>query len=393
MPGRRLTPPLARRRAGWCALLLAVCAVHWWVAERLPDSRFGEGAAEDDSPKAIEVAFVRELAPAAPPVLLATAAPPPRAARRVKATVVPEPPASAPSSPASDAAAVALADAASSAASHPVSAADAASMAASAAADIAAVAMPPASAVTAPPVAAAASAPSVLAFDWPPSTRLIYTLVGNYRGPLNGTAKVEWLREGSRYQVRLEVTVAFVLTRRMLSDGLLGPQGLMPRRYDEETEIPLRETRRQTVHFEPDRIALANGKINDPVPGAQDTASQFVQMTWLFLSKPELLQVGKTVEFPLALPRRVGLWTYDVTEQVDLPLPFGEVKTFHLVPRPASKRANEMVVEMWMAPSLQSLPVKITIRQDAESYVELTLKSAPLQAASPTASEPKRIVR
>jgi hypothetical protein len=350
------------------------------------------------------VAFVRELAPAAPPVLLATA-PPPRITRAAKPMPVPEPPASAPSSP--DSAASAAAEPASAAASQAVATAEAASTAASvAAADTTAttfatvtatVAATAASAVpTPPPVASAASAPAQLAFDWPPSTRLVYTLTGNYRGPLNGTAKVEWLREGPRYQVRLEVSVSFVFSRRMLSDGFLGPQGLMPRRYDEETEVPLRETRRQTVHFEPDRITLANGKVNDPLPGVQDTASQFVQMTWLFLAKPELLQVGKSIEFPLALPRRVGLWTYDITEQVDLPLPFGEIKAFHLMPRLTNKRSNEMVVEMWMAPSLQSLPVKITIRQDAESYVELTLKSPPLQSAPPqpaASSEPKRIVR
>jgi hypothetical protein len=126
----------------------------------------------------------------------------------------------------------------------------------------------------------------------------------------------------------------------------------------------------------------------------QDTASQFVQMTWLFLTKPELLQVGKSVEFPLALPRRVGQWTYDVTEHVDLQLPFGEVSAFHLYPRPANKRSNEMVVETWIAPSLQYLQVKILIRQDQESYVELNLKSPPLQAGqAPAASVPGRIVR
>jgi hypothetical protein len=264
-----------------------------------------------------------------------------------------------------------------------------------------AVAVAPAAsapAIAAPaPVAAAPSAPlstSATTFDWPPSTRLIYTLTGDYRGPLHGSAKVEWLRDGPRYQVRLEVSVAPVVTRRMLSDGVLGAQGLSPRRYDEETEIPLRDTRRLTVHFEPNRIVLANGKVNDPLPGVQDTASQFVQMTWLFLTKPELLQVGKSVEFPLALPRRVGQWTYDVTEQVDLHLPFGEVNAFHLYPRPANKRPNEMVVETWIAPSLQYLPVKILIRQDQESYVELNLKSPPLQAGpAPAASVPGRIVR
>src|SRR3954447_13731955 len=98
MPGRPLIGARARRRAGWCALLLAVCVAHWWLAAQMPDSRFGEGAAEDDAPKAIEVAFVSELAPAAPPRLLAT--PPPLAhARPAKRLVAIEAPVSAASSP------------------------------------------------------------------------------------------------------------------------------------------------------------------------------------------------------------------------------------------------------------------------------------------------------
>lgn len=383
MPGR-LTPHRARRRAAWCGLLLAVSIAHWWVGGQLPDSRFGEGAADEDGvPVAIDVAFVRELAPTAPPV---HAAP-----RTVRARA-------APAARRAASAAAAASASASTPPSEPAVLAEAASAAASAVAEATpepaatalrlAPGMPAvaeaASAPGMPPAAAAASAPAPVAFDWPPSTRLSYTLLGNYRGPLHGTAQVEWLRDGPRYQVRLEVHLALVVTRRMLSDGVLGPDGLSPRRYDEVTEMPLRETRRLTVLFEPDRILLANGKVNDLVPGVQDTASQFVQMTWLFLTQPERLRVGQSVEFPLALPRRVGRWTYEVAEQAALPLPFGEVSAFHLVPRTGVRRPNELAVDFWMAPSLQYLPVKITIRQDAESYVELSLDKPPLQAAPAT---------
>ena len=46
--------------------------------------------------------------------------------------------------------------------------------------------------------------------------------------------------------------------------------------------------------------------------GMQDAASQFVQLTWLFTTQPQRLQVGKSVEMPLALPRRADRWIYDV---------------------------------------------------------------------------------
>jgi hypothetical protein len=36
---------------------------------------------------------------------------------------------------------------------------------------------------------------------------------------------------------------------------------------------------------------------------------------------------------------------------------------------------------MWVAPSLQYLPVRIVIRQDAETFVDLLLERLPQQAA------------
>jgi Protein of unknown function (DUF3108) len=414
VPGRRLTRWRLRRRLGAVLLVLAVSVAHWWVAEQLPDSQFGDGRA-DDTPQAIEVAFVRELAPAAPPVFAAAE---PAAVSKPSPRILPapRPAASAASQAASEpfaaqeASAPASSSTADSAASPSPSASDplvaaVGPTAPSAPASTPAVPDSPASAAApAPPVAVAGAMPpggaaSAAAFDWPPSTRLSYNFEGYSMGPVYGNAQVEWLRDGTHYQVRLEVRVPPLGGRRMLSDGQISAQGLAPRRYDEETDRLFHDTARQSVLFEPDRIQLANGKVNDPVPGVQDTASQFVQMTWLFLTRPELLQVGRSVEFPLALPRRVGRWTYDVREQVDLVLPFGVIKAFHLEPRPTSRRGKEWLVDIWIAPSLQYLPAKITLRQDAENYGELTLKSPPLQAAAPvpapaaSASAPARIVR
>jgi hypothetical protein len=389
MAARRLTRWHLRRRFGALLLVVAVSAVHWWVAGQLPDSHLGEGAG-DELPAAIEVAFVRELAPAEPPVFVAAAPPPTPVARP------PRPSASA-ASQASEAASEPV-EVAASAVEPVVAAASAAPPlpVASTASAPAVVAAASEAAASAPVAATAASAAaSAVAFDWPPSTRLSYNFEGYSMGPVYGSAKVEWLREGSRYQVRLEVRVPPLGGRRMVSDGQLGPLGLAPRRYDEETDRLFHDTARVSVHFEPDRIQLANGKVNDPIPGVQDTASQFVQMTWLFLSKPELLQAGRVVEFPLALPRRIGRWTYDVREPVDLQLPFGTIKAYHLEPRPTSRRGKEWLVDIWIAPSLQYLPARITLRQDAENYGELTLKSLPQQAAPPAAaaSGASRIVR
>jgi hypothetical protein len=232
----------------------------------------------------------------------------------------------------------------------------------------------------APAVAAASAPPDATAFDWPPSTRLSYRVVGDVQGPVEGHARVEWLRQGLRYQVHLDLSVALLATRRVSSDGLITPAGLSPRRYDEETRILLREPRRVAIDLGPVELRLADGRVLPRPEGVQDSASQFVQMTWLFNARPELLQPGQTVGFPLALPRRVEPWVYDVVGLVTVDTPAGELAAVHVRPRQEAG-TGDLTAELWVAPSLQHLPVRMLIRQGQRATLELLLERLPEQAA------------
>ena len=366
-----MSAALPRRRTAIVALAVVVSLGHWLAMQWLAEMRIADGRA-DRMPRRIEVAFVRELVPAAPPAVAPVPAARPKPAPR-KAPPKPAAPASAPvdeSEPATPDATLAEA------ASAPLP-------------DTAAAPSPAASAPE-PPVAeavaaaaSAASAPAV--FEWPPSTQLSYRLRGNYRGEVAGGAQVEWVRDGSRYQVHLDVWVgsqaAPLVGRRMTSDGDLGAQGLAPRRYDEETRALFRELRRRTILFEGDRVLLPNGKQPERLAGMQDAASQFVQLTWLFTTQPQLLRVGQRIELPLALPNHVDRWSYEVVEQVDLPTAFGTVPTFHVRPRRELRPNRELVADAWFAPTLQYLPVRLLIRQDEATYVDMMIDRLPLQAA------------
>ena len=127
-------------------------------------------------------------------------------------------------------------------------------------------------------------------------------------------------------------------------------------------------------------MQLASGVRQPAQRGAQDSASQFVQLTWLFTTQPGLLQVGRSIEIPLALNRRLDRWIYDVKAVQQLELPFGSVQTYYVKPR-REARGGDMTAEIWFAPSLQYLPVRILIRQDESTFVDLKLEKAPLQAA------------
>lgn len=416
-----------RRRWAALAVVAAVLGVHGCLGSEVAELMVDAGSASKPAMQRMDVAFVRELQQAAPaPVAPRVAPPPAPRAVPVERAAAPDPAASA--AEAADAqaqaeakaraeavraewAALAAAEAASAAAAQAAQEALAAAPAASApaaAASALAQASAPATAASAPPgpspaVAAAsmpptsASAPAAALsvasavaphFDWPPSTRLDYTLTGNYRGEVNGSARVQWIRQGQRYQVQVDVlvgpSVAPLVARRMTSDGSIGASGLVPRRYEEETSTLFGQPRRRGLSFEPDRIVLDRGTA-EPWPGVQDTASQFVQLTWLFLTGREPLQAGHAVRFPLVLPRRQYAWQYDVVGEALIETPLGALPTWHLKPARAAA-PGDLLAEVWLAPSLQYLPVRILIRQDAETHIDLVLRRAPLQAAPESAA-------
>ncbi len=230
-------------------------------------------------------------------------------------------------------------------------------------------------------VAPAASATGAESFSWPPSTRISYELTGNYRGEVYGSATVDWVRVGARYQVHLDVLVgpsfAPILSRRMTSEGQLTDDGLYPERYDEDSKAMFRDRRRAQVTLEADAVVLNNGQRVERLPGVQDTASQFVQLAYLFRRHPELLKPGGIVEIPLALPRRMSRWTYDVRESEVLHTLFGAIDAVPLQPRRESRKGDELSAQAWFAPSLNYLPVRIRIQQDADTYIDLMIERRP----------------
>ncbi len=382
-----------RRAAAGGALVVAVSLLHLLATQELARHRARWADPQAEMPVRIEVAFVREMAPTSPPPPPA----PPIRVKRAKATAPAARPASAPAKAASEPATPALADRhmpdpPPAEPARPGEPDDAAPVAEASVADVpppdAPASSAPSADPTAPPAPAVAQAASGASpFEWPPSTRMSYLLRGYYRGDLEGTARVEWVRAGSRYQVHLDVSAALLFSRRMTSDGELSDEGLQPRRYDEETRVGWLEPRRLTMHFEPGRVVLAGGTRVAAPPGVQDTASQFVQLTWMFMTRPQQLRVGQAIELPLALPRRLKRIVFDVVGEERLETPVGPLDTFHLVPRADPRPGNDLTAQVWVAPALQYLPVRIRIHQDAQTYVDLGLRSLPLQAA-PASSPP-----
>lgn len=371
-----------RRTAGRVALVVAVLVMHACVMRSVSDSiiDFDQGK----KPARIELVALQDMAFSTPPAP-AAAPPPPAPVAPPRPPRQASPVAAAASAPSAEASAPEPEPVLAAAPAEPVASAPAPAASVPVESVVASAPAPAASlpvvAAAAAPASALASAPSADTFDWPPSTRITYELTGNYRGEVYGSAQVEWVRVEGRYQVHLDVVVgasfAPLYSRRMSSDGRLSDAGLVPERYDEESKAAFKDRKRASVTLEPDSVLLNNGQRVERVPGVQDTASQFVQLTYLFTRQPQLLKPGGTIELPLALPRRMSVWTYDIRESEPVYTPIGPIDAIPLQPRRESRKGDELSATVWFAPSLRYLPVRIRIQQDTETYIDLMIKRRP----------------
>lgn len=313
--------------------------------------------------------FTRVLTPTQPPpVAPAAPARPAPAANGALAVAVATPPLAPASAPAAPSPTTASPAPASAAAPAPAATDPAASS------PVTTPAADPVAAVS--PQAPAASAPSASGAPpedtWPPDTRLSYRLEGQWRGgPLHGSARVQWQRQGTQYQAQVDIDIAPFAHRTLTSQGEVSARGLVPRVYEERSR-----SRRRAMRLGDADITLADGRSIARPADVQDTASQFVELGHRFATGRQTLALGQAITLSLARPGGVDAWTYDVVAQDLLQIPrLGEVPAWRLRPRALPQRRDNLSAEIWFAPSLQYLPVRIRLALGDEAEIDLKVET------------------
>lgn len=203
--------------------------------------------------------------------------------------------------------------------------------------------------------------------SWPADTRLSYHLKGYYRGDFYGSGQVQWQHSEGHYQVKVDLRAALFFTGTLISQGELTDNGLQPHLYEERHSGRVRHLR-----FDSGVVTFNDGSSAALPHGLQDTASQFVELARRFSTGRQALVVGAQVPVWLARPQEMNLWTYDVVALETLQIPeFGEVPAFHLRPRPVANPRGVIRAELWFAPSLQYLPVRIRINLGNDNFADL----------------------
>lgn len=215
---------------------------------------------------------------------------------------------------------------------------------------------------------------------WPPSTQIDYALSGYWRGALHGSGELLWTRDGDRYAARLSgrALVSFSYT----SSGQIAGDWLVPARYAERLF-----TRHKAVSFDrvADLVRFDNGTQAAPIPpDLQDSASLFLQIAHRLTVDPGAFAPGATLTFKVARPSGLTDWTFTVIGQDLLETPLGPLRCWH-VERPAAA-GNQLGAAIWLAPSLQNLPVRIRLLHGDDSTLEFNITAARQVDQDPSAT-------
>lgn len=205
------------------------------------------------------------------------------------------------------------------------------------------------------------------------STVLPYTVRGEIRGiPYRASARLAWQRDGDRYEATLEVRALLMGSRTQTSVGRVTPQGLQPERFSD------RSRSEKAAHFDADgqRIRFSNNAPDAPLlPGAQDRLSVFLQLGSLFNARPQAFVQGQELQLQVAGTGGAETWRLSVGPEETLELPVGPVQARRLSRAPVG--AYSTTVEVWLAPGLAHLPVRIRLTQASGDLVDQQLEQWP----------------
>ncbi|MDM0017382.1 DUF3108 domain-containing protein [Variovorax saccharolyticus] len=198
--------------------------------------------------------------------------------------------------------------------------------------------------------------------------------------PLQGVfGELVWLQDGSQYDLKLAWTFLFKTLRSQHSTGRIGPTGIEPLRFS--------DTRRTEVasHFDRDKgqvVFSSNVPSVMLLAGAQDRLSVVLQLGALLAGDPAHYPTGAVIAVQTVGPRDAEIWTFNVEGEEELAVPAGQFQARKLTRNP--RKPFDDKIELWLAPALGWLPVRIRQTQTNGDFIDLQLRNQnALRTANP----------
>lgn len=369
--------PQRTRAWRWVGVFIAVTALHWLAAEWF-ERHHGAPPPVAHVRVPVQVALLkperieREARPAGPAAASAHAAPKPAPKpaepHTLHAVAPPKPHPKAPASPPDTQAALPPA-----AASQVTAGSSGTSGTASAA---------PGNGKQ--PSAQATQASHGLKFSVPPSGELQYDTF--YNGVRNQPGTIHWSSDGQRYEMVVRVPLPFVGEFSWTSKGRVDAFGLAPDQYIEKrghrpSDVTIFNRADKQIVFTrtPNSLALADG--------AQDRFSMVMQLASLVRGDPDAYKPGVTREFYVADNDSGETWPITTIGDETVSTDHGYVTARHFMRLPR-REGDKRRIDVWLAPTLGWLPVRLVQTEPNGNQFELVWRGALTVPSAPSASAP-----
>jgi hypothetical protein len=208
----------------------------------------------------------------------------------------------------------------------------------------------------------------------PPSANLNYGITARQSGiALNGEARLQWTQGSGKYSVVAESSaMLFGKFLEEKSDGAVDANGLAPQAF---TEKRMRKDA-TTASFDRQagKISFTDSKESYPIRGGeQDRTSVIWQLIGAARGAPEKFKPGSNWSFFVVGQRDAEPWIFQVVKQEKIATPQGEQTTWHLLRKPPANSKGQRL-DIWLAPELESYPVKLRFTEGNDDTIEQVLE-------------------
>ena len=214
--------------------------------------------------------------------------------------------------------------------------------------------------------AAAASTQPTPRFSIPASIRLHYQVTATARQfRLQGDGELLWHHDGTNYEAKLEVSSPLLPRRIQHSTGLITAEGLAPLRFSDKARSE------EAAHFLRDqgKVSFSSNRPDAAlVAGTQDRLSVMLQLGAMVAGHPPRSRPAPSSRSRrLARAKRSHGCSRSRVKRT-LELPGGKVAALKLIRNP--RREFDQTVELWLAPAMDYVPVRLRLTQPNGDWVD-----------------------
>jgi hypothetical protein len=184
---------------------------------------------------------------------------------------------------------------------------------------------------------------------------------------LSGEGAVVFQRRGDAYAMDSSLQSIGILEARQSSAGTVGRDGLVPRTFTQRSSR--QPPRSADFDWAGQRVTFSQTGASAPTrPQMQDRLSLLMQLAWRHRADP----LARTIELPVAGQRGTSDYVFRVHGMETLALPAGR---FDAVRLERHKEDGDDSLEVWLAPGLCSLPVRLRFTDDKGLVIEQRLRA------------------